>query len=481
MSFLNRLFGAKTAEIEPETKTWSLYIRDDGFVSVAQFTGDSLDLLLTKSVWVYTCATANAEAVASIPPMVQKWDGRTWQRDENPPESLQKLTLRPFGPHNGDWPDWGWSTLLNAVALQYQLVGNSYIVPTTYRKTLRALHMLRLPTSMTVTEDQAGRPIKYEYGGKAYQPSEIVNVLNVGAGSYYDGVSPLAGCSDSLETDYIATSRHKAYLSNRVAPGMVLTVTSKAPLSPTQIASLKAQVVEQYKGADEDGTPMVLGSAVEVSDPPTAQDYDYSATKKAARDEILAAFKVPPPIVGVYENATLQNFKEAQRIWWNRTIGPMSWAIYSALNLQAVGVVYGDNYRLAPDLAESDLGLAVLDARADAAQKLVNLGYTANEAAQRARLDMPHIPELQVYNTQLALAGREDPSDADSDVESGNKSRRAAEKRRREAEEMRQRRRRQQAIRDTENSSQEGREYRQRRDALRREQQDGHADDSDTE
>lgn len=121
----------------------------------------------------------------------------------------------------------------------------------------------------------------------------------------------------------------------------------------------------------------------------------------------MAVLGTPPPVLGLYDNATLNNFAQAFKLWWMITLFPLLQAIYEAINTQLVYPVYGPDYRLWYDDAGSEIALLLLKERVETAAGLVAIGVPPNLAMRRASIDIEEVAELDVPLMNLQLAGRE--------------------------------------------------------------------------
>lgn len=386
-------------------------MRQDGFIPAIQFSGDNLETLLEASTWAYACISGNAEAIASLPAIVQRaGDENEDKWVEVAEHPLNDLIKNPFGGVNG-LPHWSWGQLIETVSQHLYITGNSWLDPQVVKSgknpRIKAVYLLQQPGQMTADETPAGVPTQYRYGVKTYKVNEVVNIMNAAPGSLWNGQSPLHAAFRDVNIDRTAHERQKANLENRVAPGVVVEIDGYFGPTEAQKKEILKELTESYTRATQDGTPFVVGKGAKLHPPiQTGQVSDIFDVRKFSRDGMLAVFRTPPPIVGIYENATLQNFATATKIWWLNALFPMLNTIYGALNNQLVWPVYGENIRLWYDVTGSDIGLLILKDRVDVAQGLVNLGYPTNMASRRVGLGMGHVEELDQANTQIIVAGR---------------------------------------------------------------------------
>ncbi len=190
---------------------------------------------------------------------------------------------------------------------------------------------------------------------------------------------------------------------------MILKVKGVFGMTTEQRTDIEEMLSTNFGTAATSGKPLIVGDTVTVEQFPVPQVGDLPEHRQIARDETLAVFGVPPPIAGVMDNATLQNASVALRLYWMQALRPRIGRILDAINTQAVEPVYGRDTRIWFELADNELGLAILQQRAEVAKVLHrDLDYSTNDSAERVGLNMPKPPELDEVNSQARIAGREE-------------------------------------------------------------------------
>ena len=398
--------GATAAPDEARSYKIVVQVGEDGFIPALQFEGSNLETLLKQATWSYVCLSRIAQDVSELPPVVQRKDrDGEWVKDSS--HELNRLLERPFG-RGADAPPWDWSQLAETLVLHHQIKGNAYLRPAkdALAKRLVALHLLN-PAFVRVKADDKGVARTYEYSQRPYPASEIVNIMNATPGSYYKGIGPLEAAQTAIAVDYHAHQRVKYNMEQRLSPGIVVKVKSLFGMDDEQREKIRTFLKDEFEGAANEGKPLITSEGTDLDSPPPPKKDDIPQHRDQARQEILSIFNVPPPIVGIMDNATLQNADVAYRIYWSGCLQPVAGNIYKPINTQAIQPVYGSDVRLWYELADNEMGLAILRGRTGTAEGLFKLGYPANMAARRVGLGMPHVPELDTPNATLAIAGRE--------------------------------------------------------------------------
>jgi phage portal protein BeeE len=402
---LEKHFGQRTLE-------WPVTARDDGFVPDAVFTGGALEDNLLASIWCFSAITANAEAVASLPAIVQRRGENDkepqWVRLPNHP--LYKFLQQPLGNKYSKTPRWSWQKLFEMAALQVELAGNAYWYPMfSNRGREISVQPLLKPERMKADVDRRGYPKVFHYEDRPFDPEDLINIQSTHPSNFWKGMSVFHAAQKDVGIDQIAHSRTRANLKNRVGASLVLKKDNWFGLTDEERTKTLAWLKAEHQATNKDGMPLVIGKAWDLDQVPN-QDHSpliFNA-RKLSREGIMAATKVPPTILGIYENATLQNFNISRVIWWTNKLFPLASQIYTDINMHIIWPRFGHNVRLWYDLAGTPIGLTVVKEKAEAAGVMVSeLGYPTNAASAHVGLGMPYFPELDEANTHLTKAGRD--------------------------------------------------------------------------
>lgn len=401
----------------------SLIVNSTGFIPEVRFVGNTLEQVFVGSVWAYAAIAGNAGACGSLPGIVQgegTEEGQAdWIRDKNHP--LTRFIKQPLPPNSG-LPDWAWQQVTELACMQLDLCGNSYwrILDTTggsvWVQPLNPQDVEPILKNGLISHYRVIFNAREAGSGGAgtldLMPSEVVHVTNTSPSALFDGTAPTTAGIRSMEVDRIASERQKANLLNKISPGLIVSIKGLFGISTDQRDNIEAWLQEKYQKATDDGRPLVIGEGNTVEAAPmTTQQLDYFDTRKFSRDEVLATYGTPPPIVGVYDQATLQNFGQARVIWWSTALFPRLKRVFSAFNRQLIDPRFNRSNNIADvrlwyDITGSDIGLQLLDQKLDIGLKYSKLGYPTNAINTRLELGMPAFPELNIPNVQLVEAGR---------------------------------------------------------------------------
>lgn len=411
----------------------SIIVRADGFIPDSLFTGGTLEDNLNAAVWSFAAITANAEAVASLPAIVQRRgvgpNEPDWVR--LPEHPLYDFLRRPLGNTYSGAPPWSWQKLFEVTALQVELAGNSFWLPMDIDGGRRLrVQVLAKPERMKADEDGRGYPLAYRYPDlAALPPVAVCNIQAAHPSSSWKGVSVFQAALRDITIDKVAHRRTMWNLANRIGGGLILKKDGWFGLTDEEKKRTLAWIKAEHQATNRDGMPFIIGKAWDVDKmPPEDPGPLIFETRKLSRDGIMAVTKCPPTILGIYENATLQNFNISRVIWWTNKLFPLAGQIYTDLNQQLVWPRYGFDVRLWYDVTGSPIGLTVVKERAETAAVLVEkLGYPANAASAHVGLGMPWFPDLDKANTHLAKAGREPEPEKEPDPDEEAKAQAKAE------------------------------------------------------
>lgn len=162
------------------------------------------------------------------------------------------------------------------------------------------------------------------------------------------GLSPLEPLRATLENEDSARSATSSFWANGARPGVAL--THPGNLSKAAQDRLVASWNSIVGGADKTGKTVVLeeGMKPEIM-MLTAEEAQYIETRKLNREEVCAAYDVPPPVVHILDRATYSNITEQMRSMYRDTMAPRLSSTESVLEFDLRGSVR-------PGAGEPDFG-----------------------------------------------------------------------------------------------------------------------------
>ncbi|WP_326806654.1 phage portal protein [Streptomyces sp. NBC_01775] len=282
---------------------------------------------------------------------------------------------------------------------------------------------LLLPVPPTLICPAEGNWITPRYyvaaGGMRFTPDQVMHFHGYSPEDLVVGSSPLEALRALLLEESESTRQRAAMWRNGArATGVLVRPADAEPWS----AEAKRRFGEMWRGFSqgggaEGGTPILEdGMTYEqiAIDPQRAQ---YIESRKLTREEVAAAYHIPPPLVGILDHATYSNITEQHKILYQDTLGP--WLTMVQQEIAA---------NLLPDLADSkdvyvEFNIAEkmrgsFEEQAVAASTATGRPWmTVNE--QRARFNLPQLPDGDELITPLNVSegGRASPRDTAPEAE----------------------------------------------------------------
>ncbi len=274
-----------------------------------------------RNAIVYRCVRMIAEAAATVPWLVYE------SRHEIDDHPLHALLARPNPADAG-------AQFLEGVYTNLMLFGNAYVEAVYIHNEPRELHNLR-PGRMTIIPGANGWPSAYEYTVGVQKivfpvepdaPSPVLHLKLFHPLDDHYGFAPLCAAQTALDIHNAAGGWNKALLDNAARPSGALVYTGPegAALSDEQFDRLKAELHENFSGANNAGRPLLLDGGLDwkaLSLSP--KDMDFVEAKASAAREIALAFGVPPLVLGLPGDNTFSNYQEANRAFWRQAVIPL--------------------------------------------------------------------------------------------------------------------------------------------------------------
>lgn len=140
------------------------------------------------------------------------------------------------------------------------------------------------------------------------------------------GFSPLQVAFRAIDQHNAMSDHNLAILQNGGRPsGCLMVKNGTENLSDEQREQLKSDIKNAYAGSLNAGKMMVLEGSFEWKEMGLSpKDLDFSSGKNITSREIAQAFGVPPALVGLQNDSTFANYKEARLHLWEDTILPLA-------------------------------------------------------------------------------------------------------------------------------------------------------------
>jgi len=268
----------------------------------------------TKNIIVYRCVNLIAESVASVSFFVKE-RGEIYEK-----HPILDLISSP-NPNNSK------RTFIESIVSYLLLSGNAYIKPVYVdgEKFPTELYVLR-PDKVKVATYNNGHVRHYMYfvnnKKQIFDADDVIHLKLFNPFSEVYGLSPLSAAVKSVDFHNAISNHNIAILQNGGRPsGCLMLKNHGVPLSLKQRQILEEQLKESYAGVKNSGKIMLLEGDFEWKEMGLSpKDMDFESAKKMAAREIAEAYSVPPILVGINDDATFTNYKEARFHFWEDTV-----------------------------------------------------------------------------------------------------------------------------------------------------------------
>ena len=139
---------------------------------------------------------------------------------------------------------------------------------------------------------------------ESFGPGEIIHVKYPNPADPHYGLSPLQ--ANALTVDAHAELLRARYQTFRAGPRPGVVLQSDQTLTDQTVRRLEEKLESRFAGRENWHRPMVLEQGLKASPwTLTPAEMDFLNSGRMTRDEILAAFRVPAPVLGIAENVGL--------------------------------------------------------------------------------------------------------------------------------------------------------------------------------
>ena len=221
-------------------------------------------------------------------------------------------------------------------------------------------------------------------GSRIYPRDQLVYFRGYGLDSDV-GISPLEALRRTLREEWTGGEMREQIMRNGARMSGYLVRPQEAPdWSDTARERFRSAWQSQYSGSGPGagGTPILEDGMTFTPVSQTAKDLQYIEGRKLTREEVAAAYFVPPPMVGILDHATFSNITEQHKMLYQDTLGPTLAMVQEEIELQLVpDFEPGSPQRFYVEFNLREKLTGSFEERADAIQKSVGgPTMTVNEA-----------------------------------------------------------------------------------------------------
>lgn len=275
---------------------------------------------------------------------------------------------------------------IQALVCDFAIYDNAYWLKTKFDGNSAGL--VRIPPTMVAPDGEdwttpTSFKVKGNKGTTTYPAEQVVYFRGYGLESDA-GVSPLESLRRILREEWASSEMREQIMRNGARMSGYLLRPKDAPdWSDTARERFRQQWQSQYSGSGPGagGTPILEDGMSFTPISQTARDLQYIEARKLTREEVASAYHVPPPMVGLLDNATFSNITEQHKMLYQDCLGPWLTMISEEIELQLI-----PDFEPVPERFYVEFNLrekltGSFEERADAIQKAVGgPTMTINEA-----------------------------------------------------------------------------------------------------
>ncbi|GAA2046327.1 hypothetical protein GCM10009800_37380 [Nocardiopsis rhodophaea] len=252
-------------------------------------------------------------------------------------------------------------------------------------------------------------------GGPEVPATDVIHLHGYATDSLWGGTSPLEALRDVLIEEHEANKhRQQMWRNGARTSGFIQRPAPKGNRDWSDEARerFKREFADLYTGdgPGAGGVPVLEDGMTYVPaglDPRQAQ---YIEARKLTREEVAAAYFIPPPLVGILDHATFSNIREQHKHLYQDTLGPLLTQIDESFEVQLADE-FGDGLYLEFNIQEKLRGS--FEEQAAAASTATGAPWmTVNET--RARNNLPAVEGGDELVTPLNVSkgGQASPRDS---------------------------------------------------------------------
>lgn len=317
----------------------------NGVLPLTRFGAGAIPLVNGKSMtyeqlyiaqpWVRTAVNKIANGIARLPLDVyqraSEGEGRERLRDG----WLAQLLANPVPGYS---PYWFKASVAGNVAIH----GNCIAVKVRNGPGMPPVQLI--PSSFASWRAVAGksRPVDwwvfYPADGKPipFRPEEVVHFGFWSSGTSGVCSSPMEALRTTLLVEDAAQRTQAASYQNGARPSGVFTTSNALP-DADAVSRMRAEAESLYGGVDNAFRIAVMYGGLKWE--PMSHslvDSEIIATRKLTREEVAAVYDIPPPTIGILDQATYSNIDTQHRMFYQDSLGTWTVMIEEALGTQLI-------------------------------------------------------------------------------------------------------------------------------------------------
>jgi HK97 family phage portal protein len=285
--------------------------------------------LYKRQLWVSVVVNKRAGMVARLPLPV--YERGVQGRKRAPQHPYARLLSRPNAKHDPflfwTWTCSTWDVYGEAMWGKVRDSGG------------RPVELLPLhPTAMTLEDNGSWTYRSDSIEVQNIRAEDIVHFTTYNPEGLGRGMSRLEPLRDTLANEAASRNATSSFWSKGARPGFAL--THQGNLSQPAADRLRVQFDSLHAGVENTGKTVILEEGM-TAQSLTINNHDaqYIETRKLNREEVVAAYDMPPPAVHILDHATFSNITEQFRSVYRDTMAPVLGYFESVLEHQLRGSV----------------------------------------------------------------------------------------------------------------------------------------------
>jgi len=272
-----------------------------------------------KAIWTYAAVFRIATAGAKVPFKIYKKRVTKKSRRVEVTDKLVNYVLETPNPFTTRFNLWE-ATLAFA-----ELTGNSYWeLVSEGKKPPEEIYVLR-PDHMEINpaKKELIESYTYEINGRKIRllPEDVLHFKYFSSKSELYGTSANTAAEKSIVLDLYSLDFNARFF--KAGARIMGVLETDRHLSDKAVKRLNRKWIGKYGGYQKAFKTPVLEEGLKYKGITSShQDMEFIAQRKISREEILAAYGVPPAIVGLFEYANYANSREQKKLFWEDTMLP---------------------------------------------------------------------------------------------------------------------------------------------------------------
>jgi len=283
----------------------------------------SKDYLKAYTDWTFACVTAIATEFAEI--QLKLYKRKTIRGKDEIEQVFQHESLAILRNVNE------FMTFYNLAEVNetyLQLLGEAYWAKLRFDNgkvaelwPLRPDWVKVIPSKESFIESYAYCPNNNPKDAVIFPKEDIVPFKDLDPTNAYRGMGVVKAAAQSIDIDEFSKDYIRAFFYNSAMPGLVFSTDKK--LKEAEIKRFLRQWDSKFRGRKNSHKVAFVGGGLKPTPiTNTPAEMQFLENQKYTRDEILALFKVPKPVLGITEDVNLANAEATVRQFKTGVISP---------------------------------------------------------------------------------------------------------------------------------------------------------------